>query len=84
MVAQESDAFGIQFVDATRAFAAVAYQPGLLEDTQVLRNGRPRHRQSSSQFMDSARMMAQPFKDGEASGVAERGKAGLNVSAHLR
>ena len=41
MIAQERQAFGIQFVNATRAVAAVAHQARLFQDAQVLRNRRP-------------------------------------------
>ena len=36
MIAQKGDAFGIQFVDATRALATVAYEASLLQDAQML------------------------------------------------
>ena len=40
MIAQERQAFGIQFVNATRAVAPVAHQACPFQDAQVLRNGR--------------------------------------------
>lgn len=40
MIAQERQALGIQFVNATRAVAAVAHQARLFQDAQVLRNRR--------------------------------------------
>ena len=40
MIAQEREAFGIQFVNATRAVATVAHQACPFQDAQVLRNGR--------------------------------------------
>lgn len=36
MIAQKGDAFGIQFVEAARALAAVAHEASLLQDAQML------------------------------------------------
>ena len=36
MITQKGDAFGIQFIDATRALATVAHEAGLLQDAQML------------------------------------------------
>jgi hypothetical protein len=83
VVAEEGDPFGIEFVNAAGAIVTVAYKPRLLEDAEVLGNGRPGDRQPGRQFVDSARVAAQHFEDGQARRVAESGKAALSVSIHL-
>lgn len=84
MVAQQRDTFGIQFIDAARAVAAVANQAGLLQHTQVLRNCGPRNRKAGSQFVNCTRVIPEQFENRQAGGIAQGGKARLYVSAHLR
>jgi hypothetical protein len=84
VVAQEGDALGIQFVDAARAVAAVAHKVGLLQDAQVLRDGRPGYGQAGGQFVHRAGVGAQHLEDGQAGRVAEGGESVLYVSIHLR
>jgi hypothetical protein len=64
MVAQQGDAFGIQFVNAACAGAAVADEPRLLENTKVLRHSGPGDGQASSEFVDGVGTGAEHFEDG--------------------
>lgn len=75
VVAQKREPLGIQFVDAARAFAAVAHQASVFQHPQVLRNRRPRHGKSGRQFVHGARMRPNHLKNGQAGGVAERREA---------
>lgn len=84
MIAQQGQAFGIQFVDAARTFAAIAHQAGVFQHAQVLRNRRPGHREPRGELVHCQRLIAQHFEDGQAGGIAESGQAVLYVSIHLR
>ena len=84
MVAQHGNALGIQFVDTAGAFAAVAHQPGVLQNAQMLRNGWARHGHARGQFVHGARGSAQHFEDRQAGGVAQGRETVLYVSIHLR
>ena len=74
----------IDFVDTARARAAVANQAGVLENAQVLRDGRAGNRKQRSEMTDGTRMGGQQLKYGQASGVAEGLQSGGDVSIHLR
>jgi hypothetical protein len=84
VVAQEREAFGIEFIDTAGAGAAIAHEAGVLENAQVLGNGRTGDGESGSEFVNGARMGAEKLNDGPAGGVAESGEAVLYVSSHLR
>ena len=70
MVAQERQAFGIEFVDPPCTLAPVSHEPCLFECTQVLGDGRPRYRQARGQFVYGARVCANHFEDREAGRIA--------------
>ena len=84
VVAQERDAFGVQFVNAAGAVATVAHQTGLFQCAKMLRNRRTRNGQSRSQLMHCAWVGTQHLENGEAGGVTKGAQSGLYVSIHLR
>jgi len=84
MIAQQGQALGIQFVDAARAFAAVANQPRIFQHAQMLRNSGTRDGKSRGKLVHRQRLIPQHFKDGQAGRVAQGGKSVLYVSIHLR
>jgi len=84
VVAQQGQPFRIQFIDSSRAVAAVADQARPFQNAQMLGDGGARYGQSCREFVNRARMSADHLKDGQASGVAESGEAVVNVSIHLR
>lgn len=84
MVAEYGNSLGIQFVDAARAFAAVAHQAGVLQDAQMLGNGWARNWHARGQFIHGTRRSPQHFEDGQARRVAQGRETVLYVSVHLR
>ena len=72
MIPQQRQTLGIQFIDPPRPFPTVAHQPRLFQHPQVLRNGRPRYRQSRRQLIHRLRMVAQHLEDGQPRWVAQR------------
>ncbi len=84
VVAQKRKALRIQLIDPARAFAAVAYQPRILQDAQVLGNGRARYRQARRKLIHRLGMVAQHLENGQPGGVAQRRQSALYVSIHLR
>ena len=84
VVPQPRQALGVQFVNPPRARAAVAHQSRILQDPQVLRNGRPRYRQARGKLVHRLGVVAQHFKDCQPGRVAQRGQPILYVSIHLR
>ena len=84
MIAEQRHSLGIQFVNPPRAFPPVANQPRLFQHTQVLRNGRPRYRQSCRQLIHRLPMVPQHLEDRQPRRVAQRRQSILYVSIHLR
>ena len=83
MVSQRREPFGIQFVDSPSTLAAVAHQPSMFQHAQVLRDRRPRHRQTCSEFVYGSRMRTDHLEDGEPGGITQSRQAVLYVSFHL-
>jgi hypothetical protein len=55
------------------AFAAIAHQPGLLQDTEMFRDGRLRDARPRRQRADRlGTLTAQPFEDGAPGGIGKR------------
>jgi len=84
MIAQHGDAFGIQLVNAPRAIAAVAHQPRVLQNAEVLGDGRAGNGQPRGQLVHRPWRSAQHFEDGQPGGVAQCCQSVLYVSVHLR
>ncbi len=84
MVAQQSDALGIQFVNAPRTCASIAHQASVLQNAQMLRDRRARNGQPGGELVHRARTAPDHFEDGQASGIAKCSEAVLYVSTHLR
>ena len=84
MVAQKRQTFGIEFVDATCAVAAIAHEASLFENTKMLGDGGARNGQTGGEFVDGARRGAEHFEDGQTGWVAQGRQTVLYVSVHLR
>ena len=84
VVPQQRQALGIQFIDPPRAFPPVAYQPCILQDPQMLGNGRARYRQARRKLVHGMGMVAQHLENGQPGGVAQRRQSVLYVRIHLR
>ena len=84
VVAQKREPLRIQLIDPARTFAAVAHQPCILQDAQVLGNGRARYRQARRKLIHRLGMVAQHLENGQPGGVAQRRQSALYVSIHLR
>ena len=72
VIPQQRQPFGIQFINPPRPLPPVAHQPRPFQHLQVLRNGRPRYRQSRRQLIHRLRMVAQHFEDRQPRRVAQR------------
>lgn len=64
-------------VHAAGSCPGVAYQPGILEHPQVLRNGRPAYGERAGQFLYGEGPGGQALKDGEPGGIAQSFETGL-------
>lgn len=84
MIAEQRETFGVQFIDSPRTYTSVAHQARFLQHAQMLRDGRPRHRQACRQFVHRAGMRADHFEDRQTGGVAQGRESVLYVSIHLR
>jgi len=84
VIPQQRQTLRIQLVNPAGPFPPVANQPRLFQHPQMLRNGRPRYRQSRRQLVHRLRMVAQHLKNGQPRRVAQRRQAVLYVSIHLR
>ena len=84
MVAEQREALGIEFVNASRAHTPVAHQTRLLQHAEMLGYGWPRDRQPCRQFVYRPGMRSDHFEDGQAGGVAQGRESVLYVSIHLR
>jgi hypothetical protein len=73
----------VEPVDPARPGRRVFYQPGVLEDLQVLGHRRPAHRQPGRQLPDRLRPVGQARHDGQAGAVAQRTPpVSISVSIH--
>jgi len=77
VIPQQRQALGIQLINPPRPCAPIANQPRLFQHSQVLRNGRPRYRQSRRQLIHRLRMVAQHLKDRQPRRVAQRRQSAL-------
>ena len=77
VIPQQRQTLGIQFINPPRAFPPVANQPRLFQHPQVLRNGRPRYRQSRRQLIHRSRMVPQHFEYRQPRRVAQRRQPAL-------
>jgi len=84
MIAEHRDAFGIQFIDPPRTFPPVAHEARILQDAQVLRNGRARNWQAGRKLVHGLGMIPQHLENSQPCGVAQRRQPALYVSVHLR
>ena len=80
--AQLAEAFRVDLVEAARAVDLVADEAGLAQRLEVLRDGRPAHRQAGGDLADRHRAGAQALEDG-ASGRVGQGGEGVLVSHGL-
>jgi hypothetical protein len=71
-------------VAAAPAAGVADDQPGVLEDLQVLRDGRPADREADRKFADRARAIGEPLEDRASGAVPERGPPFMLVSLHAR
>jgi len=84
MVAQHGDSFGVQFIDAARAFAPVAHQSRVFQHAEVLGDGGAGNWQPCGELVHRLRVVPQHFEDGQAGGIAQCREPILYVSVHLR
>jgi len=77
VIPEHCDAFGIQFIDPSRAFAAVAHQTRILQHPQMLGNGRARYRQARGKLAHRLRVIAKHLKNRQPSRVTERRESAL-------
>jgi hypothetical protein len=64
-----SEPFGIWVVDPTSPSAPIDYQPGLLQDLEVLGDRRPADRQLEGKLADRSRTIGQSLEDRASSRV---------------
>jgi hypothetical protein len=79
---QGSESVTASCVDAAVAVAAIAHETRVLEDLQVLGNGRPAHRELESDLPDGARSSGDPSEDGAPGWIAECRPRVNYVSSH--
>ena len=77
MLAQAHHAFRVQSIETTRPGFGAGDQPGLLEHTQVLRDGRAAHGKHPRQLVHRDGAGDELLKDGHAGGIAEGIESGL-------
>ena len=82
--AQDSQATWIHVVDASRASRPVFDESGLFEDFEVLRYGRPAHRQLAREFADGARPLGQALENRASGAIGDGIPHNVLVSAHER
>jgi hypothetical protein len=82
--AEFSEAVRVDSVDTAVAGGLVHYQPRVLEDLQVLRDGRPTDREALGELADRARAIRKPLKDRAPRAIAEGGPPVRLVSLHAR
>src|ERR1700674_4978614 len=78
------NAVGVKLVEVARALFSLAHEPTLLQDLQVLRDGRPTHWQVPCEFPDRERAACEARHDRPSGGVPEGIALGISVSHDLR
>jgi hypothetical protein len=61
----------IDLVDAPRAYGVIGYQPGILEHSQVLRDGRAADGERTRDIDHGEWAVRKPLEDGAPTGIAE-------------
>jgi len=84
MIAQSGNSLGVQLVNPPSAIAAIAHQVRVLQDPQMLRNGRPSYGHPRRQFVHGVWMLGEHRKDGQSCRITQRFESVLYVSIHLR
>ena len=72
VIPQQRQPLGIQLINPPRPRTPVANQPRLFQLPQMLRNGRPRYRQSRRQLIHRLRMIPQHLKDRQTRRIPQR------------